>query len=75
MSCPSANLLQEATALVTRNSNTTGLAPYKGILVGNEPQEGVEPDKGENVLDTPNPTPPQSKLPSLILFHRGLGHG
>jgi len=66
ISCPSANSLQEARALVTGNSSATGPAPYKGILVGNGPQEMAESSKGENFLDTPTHTFSQSKSPSPI---------
>jgi len=57
------------------NSNTTASAPYRGGPMGNAPLVGTKPDKGENFLDTPNPTPLQSKSPSPILFHRGWSMG
>jgi len=41
MSFPPADLMQEARALITGNSSATGPAPYKGIIVGNGPQEGA----------------------------------
>jgi len=45
------------------------------MLVGNGPQGGAKSSKGENFLDTLNPTSPQSKLPSPIPFHHGWAMG
>jgi len=43
--------------------------------MGHVPLLGTEPDKGKNFLDTPNPSPPQSKLPPPIPYHRGWAMG
>jgi len=77
MSFPSADHIQEVRALVIGNSSAMGRVPNTGILVGHRLQEGAESSKGENFLDTPTHSPPQSKPPSTILFHRGwfIGKG
>jgi len=71
MSSHSPNFMQKARVLVTGNSNTTASASYQSCTMGHVPLSGTEPDKGENFLDAPKPSPPQSKLLSPIPFHRG----
>jgi len=67
--------MQEARVLVMGNSNTTASAPYHGCTMGQVPLSGTKPDKGENFIDAPNPSPPQRKLTSPIPFHRGWARG
>jgi len=58
-------------ALYFGDSSAMGIAPNKGTTVGHVPLEGTGFSKGENFLDTPIYTHPQSKSPSLQPFHRG----
>jgi len=67
--------MQEANVLVMGNSNTTASDPYQGCTMGHVPLSATKPDKGENFLDAPNPSPLQSKLPSPIPFHYGWPMG
>jgi len=74
MSCPCANQIQ-ARALDFGDSSITGPAPNTGIPVGNAPLGGTGLIKRESFLDTPIHTPPQSKSPSPVPFHRGWSMG
>jgi len=74
VSCPSAGQIQ-VRALDFGDSSATGPAPNKGIPVGHVPLEGAGSGNGENFLDAPTHTPPQSKSPSSIPFHYGLPMG
>jgi len=58
VSFPPASLMQEARAIVTGISNTTASARYQGCTMGHVPLLRTEPDKRENFIDTPNPSPP-----------------
>jgi len=71
VSCPSAGQIQ-VRALDFGDSSATGPAPNKGTPVGYAPLEGAGSGNGENFLDTPVHTPPQSKSPSSVPFHCGL---
>jgi len=70
VSSPSADQKQ-IRALDFGDSSIAGLALNKGIPVGKVSLGGTGSSKGESFLDTPIHTPPQSKSPSLILFHHG----
>jgi len=74
VSSPSAGQIQ-VRAIDFGNSSTAGRAPKRGIPVGNVPLGGTGSSKGKSFLDTPTHTPPQSKSPSPILFHRGWSMG
>jgi len=73
MSFPPVDFMQEDRVILTRNSNTTAPAPYQGCTMGHIPLLGIEPDKGENFIDAPNPS--SVKLPSPIPFHCGWAMG
>jgi len=78
VSSPSANL-PHVEAMYFGDSNAMSPAPNKGNSVGNVPPGETESCKGENFLDTPTHTPPQSKSTSPLLCHRdwvkGRGRG
>jgi len=57
------------------DSSAMDRAANKGTPVDQIPLEGTGSSKGENFLDTPIHTPPQSKSPSLQPFHHGWATG
>jgi len=62
-------------AMYFGDSSAMGPAPKKGNPVGNVPSGETKFCKGEHFLDTPLPTTPQSKLPSVLLCHRSWSVG
>jgi len=58
-------------ALDFEESNAMGTAPNNGNPVGHVPLGETESCKGENFLDTPIHTPPQSKSRLSFPCHRG----
>jgi len=62
-------------ALEVEDSSAMGSVPNKGNLVGHAPLEETESCKEMNFLETPIPTPPQSKSPLHFSFHRGWAIG
>jgi len=50
-------------------------APNEGDPAGNVPLEEEGPNKGDDLLDSPTHTAPQSKSPSPFSCHRGWSMG
>jgi len=74
VSSPSANT-QHVWAQEKEDSSAMNSAPIKGNQAGNVPLEEEGPHKGDDLLDSPIHTPPQSKSPSPFLCHRGWAMG
>jgi len=65
VSTPSANQHHNQ-AFETEDSNAAGSASNGGNAMGHVPLEEMDSDKGDNFLDSPTHTPPQSKSPSAF---------
>jgi len=64
-------------ATVIGDSNISAPASNTGISVCYAPPRGTGSDEGEEFLESPTQTTPQSKSPSVFPFHRGwpMGRG
>jgi len=62
-------------ALENEDSSAMDSAPNKGNPAGNVPLEEEGPNKGDDLLDSPIHTPPQSKSPSHFSCQRGWAMG
>jgi len=74
VSSPSADQIQ-VRALDFGDSSATSPAPNRSIPVAHLPLEETGSGYGQNFLDAPEHTPPQSKSQSPIPFHYGLPMG
>jgi len=66
---------QHVRALELNDSSAMDSAPKKGNSVDNTSLEEKGPDKGDDLLDSPIHTPPQSKSPPPYSCHRGWAMG